>query len=185
MDENASIIIESHAGVLRQPLDCHIIVEGCGCAHDTTFEGTYNMFNAICIMSIIGTPIAHCRYRYEVRQRKLLYNKLQEMKGNIRVFCRVRHDDRVTCALEFPDQAGLGSQTHVRCPNPRDPRETKEFTFDTVFAPTSSQEDVFEDTEPIMTSCVDGYVTRVGPCTIAMYMYVMIIVHQQHMCMNS
>ena len=54
------------------------------------------------------------RYRYEVRQRKLLYNQLQELKGNIRVFCRVRHDDRVTCALEFPDKTGLHQPTHTR-----------------------------------------------------------------------
>eukprot|EP00037_Helgoeca_nana_P037025 m.14200 g.14200 ORF g.14200 m.14200 type:complete len:1137 (+) comp8308_c0_seq1:328-3738(+) len=97
------------------------------------------------------------RYRFEVRQRKLLYNQLQEIKGNIRVFCRVRHDDRVTCALEFPDKSGLGTATEILCPNPRDVSEKKKFAFDVVFNPENTQKDVFDDTEPVMTSCVDGY----------------------------
>jgi len=61
------------------------------------------------------------KYRYEVRQRKLLYNQLQELKGNIRVFCRVRYDDRVKCVLSFPDEKGMGTPTEIVCPNPRDP----------------------------------------------------------------
>jgi kinesin family protein C2/C3 len=85
-----------------------------------------------------------------------LYNQLQEIKGNIRVFCRVRHDDRVTCALEFPDKSGLGTATEILCPNPRDVSEKKKFAFDVVFNPENTQKDVFDDTEPVMTSCVDG-----------------------------
>jgi len=97
------------------------------------------------------------KYRYEVRQRKLIYNQLQELKGNIRVFCRVRYDDRVKCVLGFPDEKGLGTPTEIVCPNPRDPTEKKKFEFDRVFSPASTQQEVFDDTEPIMTSCVDGY----------------------------
>jgi kinesin family member C2/C3 len=92
-----------------------------------------------------------------VRQRKLIYNQLQELKGNIRVFCRVRHDDRVKCVLGFPDENGMGTPTEIVCPNPRDPSEKKKFEFDRVFSPKSTQQEVFDDTEPIMTSCVDGY----------------------------
>lgn len=98
------------------------------------------------------------QYRYEVRQRKLLYNKLQELRGNIRVFCRVRHDARVNCVLQFPDQKGLGTPTQLLCPDPRDPSaKRKKYEFDRVYSPESSQQDVFDDTEPIMTSACDGY----------------------------
>eukprot|EP00051_Salpingoeca_urceolata_P025200 m.448895 g.448895 ORF g.448895 m.448895 type:complete len:943 (+) comp20315_c14_seq55:137-2965(+) len=103
------------------------------------------------------------KYRYEVRQRKMLYNKLQELKGNIRVFCRVRRDDRVKCVLQFPDYKGLGTPTEIVCPNPRDERDRKRFEFDRVYSTESTQEEVFEDTEAIITSCVDGYNT----CIIA------------------
>ncbi len=37
------------------------------------------------------------KYRAEVLQRKLLYNKVQELRGNIRVFFRCRFDQR--CVL--------------------------------------------------------------------------------------
>jgi len=97
------------------------------------------------------------KYRFEVRQRKLIYNKLQELKGNIRVFCRVRFDDRVNCVLTFPDEKGMGTPTEITCPNPRDPKEKKKFDFDRVFSPASTQQEVFDDTEPIMTSACDGY----------------------------
>eukprot|EP00039_Didymoeca_costata_P005265 m.80093 g.80093 ORF g.80093 m.80093 type:complete len:1053 (+) comp12740_c0_seq2:592-3750(+) len=97
------------------------------------------------------------KYRYEVRQRKLLYNKIQELKGNIRVFCRVRADDRVSCILKFPDERALGTPIEIICPNPRDPTESKKYEFDRVFSPNATQADVFDDTEPIMTSAVDGY----------------------------
>ncbi|ELT88482.1 hypothetical protein CAPTEDRAFT_157378 [Capitella teleta] len=84
-------------------------------------------------------------YQREALQRKLLYNKLQEMRGNIRVFCRCRHDNRVSCSLEFPNDQ------EVRLPDGR------KMKFDRVFNPHTSQEEVFEDTKPIITSCVDGY----------------------------
>eukprot|EP00042_Codosiga_hollandica_P054689 m.746900 g.746900 ORF g.746900 m.746900 type:complete len:747 (+) comp58960_c0_seq55:289-2529(+) len=95
------------------------------------------------------------KYRYEVMQRKLLYNKLQELKGNIRVFCRVRRDDRVECVLSFPDQAGMGTPTEIVCPQATG--GAKKFEFDRVYSPASTQEEVFADTSAIMTSCVDGY----------------------------
>lgn len=47
------------------------------------------------------------KYQYEAHQRKLLYNRLQEIRGNIRVFCRVRKDDSdsearaITIGMQF------------------------------------------------------------------------------------
>lgn len=118
------------------------------------------------------------KYKFEVRQRKLLYNELQELKGivtltlrcfrlmvligNIRVFCRVRFDDRVKCVIDFPESADMGPATELRCPNPRG-EGTKKFEFDRVYSPSSTQEQVFEDTDAVITSVVDGYNT----CIIA------------------
>lgn len=111
------------------------------------------------------------KYRYEFRQRKLLYNKLQELKGikntatlllirsgNIRVFCRVRYDERVSCVLQFPDAIGLGTPCVLKCPVSNDDKGGfKTFEFDRVYSPSSTQDDVFEDTDAILTSCADGY----------------------------
>lgn len=85
-------------------------------------------------------------YRKEALQRKFLYNTLQELRGNIRVFLRCRHDSRSKCCLRFP------TDTEVITPNSKKP-----YTFDKVYSPQSTQEEVYEDTRPIITSCVDGY----------------------------
>ncbi|KAI0234454.1 hypothetical protein LSAT2_015284 [Lamellibrachia satsuma] len=89
-------------------------------------------------------------YRKEAMQRKLLYNKLQELQGNIRVFARCRSDDRIKCCLQFP------SDHEVLAPTGR-----KAFKFDEIFSPADAEISiyalVFEDTWPVITSCVDGY----------------------------
>ncbi|XP_053318937.1 kinesin-like protein KIFC3 [Spea bombifrons] len=87
-------------------------------------------------------------YQRESLERKLLYNQLQELRGNIRVFCRCRRDDGKGEHLEFPSNEEIlvnhnGSK--------------KKFRFDKVFEPQCTQEDVFEGTLPIIRSCVDGY----------------------------
>ncbi|KAK2187541.1 hypothetical protein NP493_162g04037 [Ridgeia piscesae] len=92
------------------------------------------------------TNVLRLLYRKEAMQRKLLYNKLQELRGNIRVFARCRMDSRSKCCLQFP------SDREILAPTGRKP-----FKFDKIFSPTSTQEQVFEDTWPVITSCVDGY----------------------------
>eukprot|EP00730_Choanoeca_flexa_P010422 TRINITY_DN1791_c0_g1_i1.p1 TRINITY_DN1791_c0_g1~~TRINITY_DN1791_c0_g1_i1.p1 ORF type:complete len:997 (+),score=255.90 TRINITY_DN1791_c0_g1_i1:64-3054(+) len=105
-----------------------------------------------------ATRDLRAKYRFEFRQRKLLYNKLQELRGNIRVFCRIRFDDRVKCVLKFPDVKSMGGPTQIACPNPKDEAApAKTFEFEKVYTPGSTQAQVFEDTDAIITSCVDGY----------------------------
>lgn len=88
-------------------------------------------------------------YRKECTKRKQLYNQLQELRGNIRVFCRCRLDNRVECCLKF---AG-GEDVHA----PGQGGSKKQFRFDKIYPPTSTQVEVFDDTLPIISSCVDGY----------------------------
>ncbi|XP_069832273.1 uncharacterized protein [Dendropsophus ebraccatus] len=87
-------------------------------------------------------------YQRESMERKLLYNQLQELRGNIRVFCRCRLDDRKGEHLEFLSNEDLV----VNCNGTK-----KRFRYDQVFLPQCTQEDVFEGTLPIIRSCVDGY----------------------------
>ena len=62
----------------------------------------------------VGTPDAHVRAQ-QVNTRKQLYNKLQELRGNIRVYCRVRplsekerlqHSEVCACGMN------AGTHTH-------------------------------------------------------------------------
>ncbi|XP_030072175.1 kinesin-like protein klp-3 [Microcaecilia unicolor] len=87
-------------------------------------------------------------YKREALERKLLYNQLQELRGNIRVFCRCRPDPQGLTLVEFPsDDQIIVNQNGSK----------KKFQFDHVFAPHCTQEDVFDGTLPIIKSCVDGY----------------------------
>eukprot|EP00731_Ephydatia_muelleri_P021461 Em0014g52a len=89
-------------------------------------------------------------YRREALQRKLLYNEVQELRGNIRVFCRCRYDDRGDCALQFDKQEG---RVMVRTAQGR----KKVFEFEKTYTPDTTQEEIFQDTKPTILSCVDGY----------------------------
>ncbi|XP_063053878.1 kinesin-like protein klp-3 [Engraulis encrasicolus] len=87
-------------------------------------------------------------YMKEALERKTLYNKLLELQGNIRVFCRCRGNTPSNSCLEVPsEQDVVVNQKGSK----------KKFNFDRVYSSTSTQDHIFEGTKPIITSCVDGY----------------------------
>ncbi|KZV44014.1 kinesin motor family protein [Dorcoceras hygrometricum] len=98
-----------------------------------------------------------CKYLKEARLTKELYNKVLDLKGNIRVFCRCR-------PLNAEELAGGASQV-VDFESARDGELTiksngiskKIFKYDAVFSPEANQVDVFEDTAPLAISVLDGY----------------------------
>ncbi|XP_017697414.2 kinesin-like protein KIN-14R isoform X2 [Phoenix dactylifera] len=97
------------------------------------------------------------KYVEEAKERKDLYNKIIELKGNIRVFCRCR-------PLNAEEIAG-GASVAVDFESAKDGElivkghvsSKKVFKFDSVFSPEEDQEKVFEKTAPLATSVLDGY----------------------------
>ncbi|CAN6338990.1 unnamed protein product [Urochloa humidicola] len=97
------------------------------------------------------------KYSEEAKERKDLYNKLIEMKGNIRVFCRCRPlnaeeiAEGALTAIDFESakDGELIVKGHVS--------SKKVFKFDSVFSPEEDQEKVFEKTAPFATSVLDGF----------------------------
>ncbi|XP_072290517.1 uncharacterized protein [Eucyclogobius newberryi] len=87
-------------------------------------------------------------YRREAAERKSLYNKLLELQGNIRVFCRCRRSAGTESCL-----GGAGEQEVVVVQR----GSKKKFEFDKVYGSSSTQEEVFSGTLPVISSCVDGY----------------------------
>ena len=98
------------------------------------------------------------KYKKECKLRKKLYNELIELKGNIRVFCRVRPisqkelRDAEEDITRYPDEdeitvlASDGSFSRA-----------KTYEFDKVFQDKSSQADVFSEVAPLIASVLDGY----------------------------
>ncbi|XXG74727.1 hypothetical protein AAC387_Pa07g3375 [Persea americana] len=91
------------------------------------------------------------------KERKELYNKVLELKGNIRVFCRCRPlnaEETATgasAAIDF-ESAKDGELVVKASGAPK-----KVFKFDCVFSPQADQDDVFKDTAPFVTSVLDGF----------------------------
>lgn len=90
--------------------------------------------------------------------RKKLHNTILELKGNIRVFCRVRPllpDDGVTEAtvIAYPTSTeALGRGIDLIQSGQKYP-----FTFDKVFSHEASQQDVFIEISQLVQSALDGY----------------------------
>ncbi|KAG5651079.1 hypothetical protein H0H81_009967 [Sphagnurus paluster] len=106
--------------------------------------------------------------RIEVREgeivRRKLHNMVQELKGNIRVFCRVRpvlpSDSDEEANMAFPDKREhkeivLSSSSESAMGQER--KEVYNFGFDKVFEPSASQAEVFEEISQLAQSCTDGY----------------------------
>eukprot|EP01062_Namystynia_karyoxenos_P005570 TRINITY_DN11935_c2_g1_i2.p1 TRINITY_DN11935_c2_g1~~TRINITY_DN11935_c2_g1_i2.p1 ORF type:complete len:639 (+),score=322.04 TRINITY_DN11935_c2_g1_i2:825-2741(+) len=93
-------------------------------------------------------------WRKEVISRKKLFNEVQDLKGKIRVMVRCRPMNSIEkskkseIVMDFPDEYQLNV-----------PKKKKEFIFDFVFGPTSTQEMVWEESKHFCQSAVDGYNT--------------------------
>lgn len=94
-------------------------------------------------------------YRREVKLRKQYYNTIQELKGNIRVYCRVRPMLSKEIEGGYSDVMSYPTQDEVRLIDASG--RPKLFEFDEVYPPTAPQARVFEDTAPLIDSVVDGF----------------------------
>ncbi len=97
----------------------------------------------------------------EIDRRKALHNQLEDLKGKIRVYVRIRplssseitrncrevliKEDKRTCVMYKEDNG----------------EQVKSWEFDSIFHGSStdgnSQEDVFKDTRKLVTSTIDGF----------------------------
>jgi hypothetical protein len=83
-----------------------------------------------------------------------MHNELQDLKGALRVFCRIRPlNSRETkkgdsIAVEAVDAFTAGVQAK---------QERQTYEYDTIFGPGCSQADVFAECKTMVQSAVDGY----------------------------
>ncbi|RLN02540.1 hypothetical protein BBJ28_00014296, partial [Nothophytophthora sp. Chile5] len=92
-------------------------------------------------------------YLAEKHEREAMAEKYYELSGRIRVFCRLRPGN---------EAVGDAKTAALLMPRPNSilvAKAGKEFAFDQVFGPQSSQADVYAQLEPLVVSFADGYNT--------------------------
>ncbi|PWN51008.1 C-terminal kinesin, partial [Violaceomyces palustris] len=107
--------------------------------------------------------------------RRKLHNEVQELRGNIRVFARVRPTVRNDSANAIGGSEALAT---IKFPNEKEATQIEIlaagesatgtatmknhlFTFDRVFQPSATQADVFEEIAHLTQSVLDGYNTSI------------------------
>eukprot|EP00903_Cladosiphon_okamuranus_P012052 g11316.t1 len=95
------------------------------------------------------------QYAREHRERRRLFNVVQELRGNIRVLCRCRprtpQDKGGGVCVSFPGEGA------IEMVNERGKR--KAWAFDHVFGLEARQETVYAEVSPLVVSVLDGYNT--------------------------
>lgn len=95
------------------------------------------------------------KYRKEMAERKRLFNLVQELRGNIRVYCRARP------MLEFERAAGqeeavtFEEDGEITVRNSK--KAVKKWEFEHVFRPGQTNEEVYREVEGLVVSAMDGY----------------------------
>ncbi|XP_019234996.1 PREDICTED: kinesin-like protein KIN-14I [Nicotiana attenuata] len=107
-------------------------------------------------MHIHGLAHAASGYHRVLEENRRLYNQVQDLKGSIRVYCRVRPF--------LPGQASyISNVDHIEDGSitisvpPKNGKGHKCFNFNKVFGPSATQGEVFSDTQQLIRSVLDGY----------------------------
>jgi hypothetical protein len=114
-----------------------------------------------------GIAAGDRRFEQEATERRRLHNQLQELRGNIRVLCRVRPLDSYSGGGEVSisqpeggtdDDGGRGK---LEVANPLRGRQNQGFEFDRVFGGgagrVASNADIFAEVQPAVISALDGF----------------------------
>lgn len=101
-------------------------------------------------------------------RRRYLHGLLQDLKGNIRVYCRIRPDDSAPHAhIQCTASSDIGdhgkqelviskSENTVLWSRSNAKPENHSFLFDKIFDQTSTNDEIFEEWSQLVQSAVDG-----------------------------
>jgi kinesin family member C1 len=101
----------------------------------------------------------------EETERRVLFNKYQELKGNIRVMCRVRpalgNGEGEEAKMSFPDDK-TSAEIVLAGPEEKSSlgqitRKNYPFEFDRVFVPGTQNQEIFGEISQLVQSALDGY----------------------------
>ena len=104
----------------------------------------------------VDNDVLQNKFKEEQKKRKDLHNQLEDMKGAIRLFCRIRplsnnelsrEESKIPIALSKDE---FTVELHGKTQNVN-------YNFDSVFGPDSTQDQVFEETRRLVQSAIDGF----------------------------
>ncbi|KAK6158248.1 hypothetical protein DH2020_005562 [Rehmannia glutinosa] len=109
-------------------------------------------------INLKGLIDAAQNYHSVLEENRKLYNEVQDLKGNIRVYCRIRPFLSGQSAKQTTMQY-IGENGELVVINPSKPgKDTHRlFKFNKIFGPAATQEEVFRDMQPLIRSVLDGY----------------------------
>ncbi|CAL9052793.1 unnamed protein product [Musa banksii] len=97
-------------------------------------------------------------YHTVLAENRRLYNEVQELRGNIRVYCRIRPflpgENVKQTTTEY---IGDNGELLIANPSKQGKDVQRMFKFNKVFGPAATQEEVFLDIQPLVRSVLDGY----------------------------
>ncbi|KAJ1415519.1 P-loop containing nucleoside triphosphate hydrolase [Sesbania bispinosa] len=107
---------------------------------------------------IKSLEVTSSSYHKVLEENRVLYNQVQDLKGAIRVYCRVRPflpgQSNGQSSVDY-----IGENGNIMILNPlkqgKDARRV--FSFNKVFATSTTQEQIYADTQPLVRSVLDGY----------------------------
>jgi len=97
-------------------------------------------------------------YNSVLAENRKMFNEIQELKGNIRVFCRIRpflpgQKEKQTIV----DYIGEDGELVIANPSKPGKDSHRLFKFNKVFGLAATQEEVFSDIQPLIRSVLDGF----------------------------
>ncbi|XP_047311253.1 kinesin-like protein KIN-14I [Impatiens glandulifera] len=107
-------------------------------------------------MHIHGLANAASGYHKVLEENRKLYNQVQDLKGSIRVYCRVRPflngQSNYLSSVDFIEEGTISISTPSK-----HGKAQKTFNFNKAFGPSATQAEVFSDTQQLIRSVLDGF----------------------------
>ncbi|GAA0146394.1 microtubule binding motor protein [Lithospermum erythrorhizon] len=114
-----------------------------------------------------GLAVAAISYNNVLEENRLLYNQIQDLKGTIRVYCRVRpslsSESAEHSVVDYIgensviDYIGENGDIMVVDRQKHGKEARKIFSFSKVFGENVTQEQIYADTQPLIRSVLDGF----------------------------
>eukprot|EP00397_Hematodinium_sp_SG-2012_P000965 GEMP01000966.1.p1 GENE.GEMP01000966.1~~GEMP01000966.1.p1 ORF type:complete len:1524 (+),score=336.72 GEMP01000966.1:337-4908(+) len=121
----------------------------------TLEAGKKAVSHAISVAQECGLPATELEQLLLHRRR--IHNRIEGLKGKIRIFSRIRPLFEATTGLEVEVARKIDEHSLcIGCDENGDDESEKTFAFDATFAP-GAQADIFKDVADLIQSAVDGY----------------------------